>query len=305
MSHEINRVLSTAANGVWAIDTGKAQQIAAMLALRADGEPSAGFEPRPRQTALRETLATEDGTVHVLRVHGTIFPRANILSEFSGGVSLVQFQQAFQQAAQDTSASAIILDVDSPGGMVDFVPETAAMIRAARNGERPIVAVANPIAASAAYWLASQADELLTTPSGAVGSIGVYMMHEDISAALEMQGVKPTFIFDGIRKVERNNAEPLSKEARGAMQEEVSDIFSRFVADVATARGVDESVVRADPESADASFGGGRAVLAERAVSAGLADGIATLAEVMQRFAGSGRQRNASMQMRRRRLQVI
>ena len=91
---------------------------------------------------------------------------------------------------REPSISAIVLDVDSPGGSVFGVEELATEIRAAR-GTKPVVAVANSMAASAAYWIASQADELVITPGGMVGSIGVLTAHEDISKAQEMAGIKP------------------------------------------------------------------------------------------------------------------
>ncbi len=88
----------------------------------------------------------------------------------------------------DFNIDTIVLDVDSPGGNYYGTPETSSKIRAARDS-KPIIAVANSLAASAAYWIASAADEIVVTPSGDVGSIGVLAVHTDFSAANEKIGV--------------------------------------------------------------------------------------------------------------------
>ncbi len=89
-------------------------------------------------------------------------------------------------------------------------------IRDVRAAGKPVSAVAHHWAASAAYWLASAADELVVTPSGEVGSIGVYVYHEDISKRLGMLGVTPTLIKAGANKAEGHPAFPLGEEAAGA-----------------------------------------------------------------------------------------
>lgn len=294
MPHEIDRVLQAAAAGVWLIDPQKAAQIVAALILRSEGHTEwAGERREPVYAA--EPVQGRRGAVHVLRLHGSIFPRAGMMAAMSGGASLERFQQAFRDAAADPNAQAIVLDVDSPGGMVDLVPETAAMIHGARRADRPIVAVANTLMASAAYWIASAADEIVATPSATVGSIGVYTMHEDLSAALEQAGVKRSFISAGPRKVEGNRFEPLDDTARAALQAEVEATYNAFVRDVARFRGVSASVVRADPESAEQHYGGGRAYNTQTAARLGMVDRVATFDDTVMRVAGSRRSRRASL----------
>jgi signal peptide peptidase SppA len=166
--------------------------------------------------------------------------------------------------------------VDSPGGVTDLVPETAAEIRAARE-RKPITAVANTMAASAAYWLASQASEVVVTPSGWLGSIGVYMLHVDWSGNNAQIGVKPTYISAGKYKTEGNPEEPLSESAREHMQEDVDRFYSMFLSDVALGRGVDVETVRAD-------FGEGRVLLAEPSLQAGMADRVETFEDAVARL---------------------
>jgi capsid assembly protease len=291
MPHEIRRVLNAFATRAWFIDPRKAAEIVAMLQLRASLGPrqisyrdTKAFdqedERRERQASVHET-----GTIRVLRLYGSIVPRMERVEDVSQtAASLVDFGRAFDAAANDPNVKAIIIDVDSPGGTVDLVPETAAKIRGARRDDRPIVAVANTIAASAAYWLASAADELVITPSGEVGSIGVYCVHQDISETLAASGIRVTFISDGPRKVEGNSFEPLDPAARDALAASVRYYYDLFVKDVAKARGVPVSVVMADPEKTEKHFGGGRTYPAKVAVQLGMADRVDTLENTIQRL---------------------
>src|SRR5207237_10294998 len=121
-------------------------------------------------------------------------------------------------------------------------PDPAPEPRAAR-GAKPITAAVNTMAASAAYWLASQADEVVITPSGLAGSIGVYLVHEDWSAANAQMGIDVTYISAGRFKTEANPDEPLSEDAKAALQAEVDDLYSLFVTDVATGRNPSERPV--------------------------------------------------------------
>lgn len=314
MPHEIERILEAASHSVWLIDEAKAHQILAFLSLRAGGPAavSAELEAAPQEMQVFEASGVSapsgvaSGRVYVIPVHGTIFPRANMMSAFSGGVSLSQFQQQFRQAAEDTDARAIVLDIDSPGGVVDLVQETAAMIRGARRAGRPIIAVANTLAASAAYWLASAADEIVISPSGMVGSIGVFTHHDDLSARAERDGIRRTYVYEGPRKVERNPFAPLGDEARAALQSSVRATYEAFTKDVAAGRGVPVSVVRADPEQADRHFGGGRAYHAREAVRLGMADRIESFDQVLTRLTkGQPARRARRADMARRRLALI
>jgi capsid assembly protease len=222
------------------------------------------------------------GTVAVIPLTGVLTPRASLLSFlFGGGGGLVDFRDMFREAVNSPDVGAIVLDVDSPGGLIDLVPETAAEVRAAR-GAKPIVAVVNTMAASGAYWIACQADELVVTPSGVAGSIGVYMVHEDWSGWNEQQGIVPTYISAGKYKVEGNPDQPLSEEAAADWQREADDLYGLFVADVAAGRGVSEDQVRS-------GYGQGRTVRpAARVLEAGLADRVDTLENVIGELLAAG-----------------
>jgi signal peptide peptidase SppA len=221
-----------------------------------------------------------DKGVAIISMQGAITPKATLLGALFGCGNLDTFKSQLTTAVNSPDVKSIVFNIDSPGGLVDQVPETAEMIRAARD-VKPIVAVANTQAASAAYWLASQAHEIVVTPSGEVGSIGVYQMHKDISASMAKAGVKPTLISAGKYKVEGNPFEPLSEEAQASYQQPVNDYYDMFTKGVAQGRGVSVDDVRN-------GYGEGRVLLAQRAVRSGLADRVATLDQTVNRLS-SGR----------------
>lgn len=197
------------------------------------------------------------------------------MAAMSGATAMETFRSDVRAAVADPDIATIVLDVDSPGGVVDMIPETAALLRQAR-AQKPIVAVSNTMAASAAYYLASQADEVVASPSSLTGSIGVYTTHEDWSGAYEQAGVDVSLIKAGRFKAEGTEWQPLTEEARAHIQESVDEAYDMFVKDVARGRGVKASDVRD-------GFGEGRALRADAAKAAGLVDRIETLDETLAR----------------------
>lgn len=226
------------------------------------------------------------GQVAVLPIVGLLTHRGGMV-ESTRTTSTAAIGYAVKALAADAGVSAIVLEVDSPGGEVAGTIEAGDVIRAAARS-KPIVAVANSHAGSAAYWLASQASELFVTPSGQVGSIGVYSAHEDQSKALETQGRKVTLISAGKFKTEGNPFEPLGDEARAARQATVDHYYGLFVKAVARGRGV-------SPEAAREGFGQGRMVDAQAAVVQGMADRVGTLDDAIRRAAALAGERRRGM----------
>ena len=216
------------------------------------------------------------GAIAVLPLYGMVSQRAGMMQEMSGGTSCEAFCAQIRQLAADPGIVAIVIDVDSPGGSVYGVPEAAQAIFDAR-AAKPIVAVSNALNASAAYWLSSQAHEMVASPSSETGSIGVYAAHCDESKAQEMEGKHYTLISAGKFKVEGNPYEPLSEEAMAAMQARTDRVYEDFVAAVARGRGVSADAVRS-------GYGQGRVVGAKQAVALGLADRVDTLEGTIARL---------------------
>jgi len=216
--------------------------------------------------------------IAVLPLLGPITQRAGLFTAFFGGTSTEKWGQAFDDLIASSAVGAVVIDGDSPGGSVAGVAELADKVFKAR-GTKPVVFVANTWLASAAYWIASQGDQIVVTPSGEVGSIGVWSMHVDMSEALEKLGQKVTLISAGKFKTEFNPYEPLSEEAEAYEQEVVNRYYGEFVAAVARGRNVTAKAVRN-------GFGEGRMVGAKDAVAEGMADRVATLEQTVKRLGG-------------------
>ncbi|MGE3075480.1 MAG: S49 family peptidase [Dehalococcoidia bacterium] len=234
------------------------------------------------------------GSIARLYLSGPLERHPSLLSLLFGGTSLELFGVQFAAAVREPSVKGILIDVDSPGGDVYGLTEMAARIRAAR-GTKPIIAVANAEAASGAYWLASQADEVVITPSGQMGSIGVIYVHRDLTAAAAKQGVGFRIFRSSPRKADANPYEGLTPAAAKDIQAQVDAYDQMFVQDVARGRGVSAERVRS-------SFGAGRMMLAQEAVKAGLADRVETVAQAAARLSrgtvpsrplGASRQNNS------------
>lgn len=281
----IDAVLRAVQRELWAIVPEKLDAICEVLRLRAEHgrftveELHARLgDPEPRAVVTN----TRDG-VAVIPVVGIIAQRRPLMGDLSdgGGASTERIGGLLDQALAAEDVRGIVLDVDSPGGTVQGVAELHAKIRAAR-GRKPIVAVANSNANSAAYWIAAAADELVATPSALVGSIGVYTVHVDESRALEQAGLAIHVYRAGKFKAEGVDGGPLSDEAEAAIQDTVDAIYGLFVRDVAQARGVTPAQVRE-------GYGLGRAVVAQQALADGMVDRIGTLDETIARLANPRR----------------
>jgi signal peptide peptidase SppA len=217
------------------------------------------------------------GPVAVIPIRGVIDHHSSWLMQYFGGCSIDQLRADLRQALADPAVTSIVLDIDSPGGNVAGVTELAAEIRAAR-GQKRIVAVANTMACSAAYWIASQATEVVVTPSGQAGSVGVYAVHMDYSRALEEAGVTVTIISSADHKTDGNEYEPLSDDAKADIQKAVDAFDRQFTGDVAKGRNITAAAVKAN-------YGEGRSLLATDALAAGLVDSIETLENTVRRVA--------------------
>lgn len=220
----------------------------------------------------------KSGRVAQINIVGSITRRGSIWSEFFGGATVEGTRAALRTVAADDTVSTVLLNIDSPGGTVDGLPELAAEIRKLRESKH-VVAVANSLAASAAYWLASQADEVVAAPEALVGSIGVFTTHDDQSAWLEKMGIKTTYIHAGKYKVEANPDQPLSADAEQHLQGIVDNAYSLFVSDVAKGRGVTAAKVKSD-------YGEGRVLTAQEAKAAGMIDRVAGYHETIGRLTG-------------------
>lgn len=220
----------------------------------------------------------KSGRVVRVPIMGEISHRDSFWSWLTGGSTVEGLIKTLREIGADDSVSTVLLDIDSPGGTVAGIPELANEVRRL-SASKHVVALANSLAASAAYWIGSQADEFVATPEAMVGSVGVFAVHEDWSAAMDQAGVKMTYITAGKYKAEGNPAQPLSEEARQHLQTIVDASYDLFVADVAKGRAVSAADVRGN-------YGEGRVLSAQDAKAAGMIDRIAGYDETVKRLMG-------------------
>ena len=175
--------------------------------------------------------------IAVIPVRGTLMKRFSYLGAASGFSSYASVAQAAQAALADAQVKGVLLDVDSPGGSTHGCFELSDLLYQMRGGQKPMWAIANDLAASAAYALASSVDRVWVTRTGGVGSVGVFALHADQSGFDEQAGVKYTYIYAGEKKTDGNPHEALSKSAKSDIQAEVDRENQIFVATVARNRG--------------------------------------------------------------------
>jgi capsid assembly protease len=233
----------------------------------------------------REIRGAGERNIGVVPIIGTMMYRSGYFSGLLGATSTKDATQAVLTHRFDPNVDSIVLVVDSGGGETTGVCELAQEIRAAA-ASKPVTAMIDGAACSAAYWAISGASEIVMMPSGLTGSIGVFALHLDQSRLLDRIGIVPTFVRAGRFKADLNELEPLTKEARTALQRQVDDCYSTFVGDVAKGRKVNASDVRD-------GFGEGRTVTAKEALRLNMIDRIDTLTATIQRVARESRGRGA------------
>lgn len=285
MRGELTGLLSAVRAHPWAIlpeyldaieaIVGRVTQADILTALAADGHAD---RMNGSRTALAAVGAPLDGAslstmrdgAAIVPVLGAIFPRAAMIRSSADGTALDAIMRDFRVAQTAEAVERIVLLVDSPGGIVSGLGEAADTIR---SSAKPVTAYVTGIAASAAYWLASQAREIVLDPAASVGSIGVV-------ASMSRQVVPGQ---DGRRSFDvvssgapLKRPDPETEDGRAAIQAEVDAMESVFVADVAAGRRVSTDVVRS-------RYGRGAMVAAQSAIAAGMADRIGTLESVIGR----------------------
>lgn len=209
--------------------------------------------------------------VAVIPVVGTLVRRTVGLEAQSGLTSYGLIAERLDAALADNAVKGILLDIDSPGGEAGGVFDLADKIFAARK-VKPIWAVANDEAFSAAYAIAAATDKIYLSRTGGVGSIGVIAVHLDQSQAEADAGLKYTAIYAGEHKNDLSPHEPLSDPARAQLQAEVDRVYALFTESIARMRGIDLSAVKAT--EAALYFG-------EQSLAVGLADRIGTMGDAL------------------------
>lgn len=243
----------------------KLDTILGVLAPRLRGETLPfGAKPTMRDYEVQNGVA-------LIPVVGTLVRRTVGLEAQSGLTSYGLIAERLDAALADNAVKGILLDIDSPGGEAGGVFDLADKIFAARK-VKPIWAVANDEAFSAAYAIAAATDKIYLSRTGGVGSVGVIAVHLDQSVAEADAGIKYTAVFAGEHKNDLSPHEPLSDPARAQLQAEVDRVYALFTESVARMRSIDLSAVKAT--EAALYFG-------EQSLAVGLADRIGTMGDAL------------------------
>ncbi|QGU10429.1 S49 family peptidase [Leclercia sp. J807] len=228
-----------------------AEQIAEPLALFGDDE-----EMGPRTA---RSYQITNG-IAVLPVSGTLVSKTRSLQPYSGMTGYNGIIARLQQAMSDPGVDGILLDMDTPGGMVSGAFDCADIIARMRD-IKPVWALANDMNCSAGQLIASAASRRLVTQTARTGSIGVMMAHSNYGAALKTQGVEVTLIYSGDHKVDGNPYEKLPKDVRDDFQTRIDATRRMFAEKVAAYTGMSvqavldtEAAVFSGQESVDAGL---------------------------------------------------
>ena len=222
----------------------------------------------------RQGYIDKASRIAVLPVVGGLVHRSESINPMSGMTGYTALQNQLIDYFESPAVAGILLDMDTPGGEVSGLAELANFVREASK-EKPIWAIANGMAASAGYWLASGASRVIAAPNSAIGSIGVITAHVDRSKQMEKSGQKVTLIHAGKHKTAGNPFEALPDDVRASVQASLDATYREFVNAVAENRGLKPSLVQGteaamfDPASA---------------IRAGLADGTGTFGETLAAF---------------------
>lgn len=216
--------------------------------------------------------------VAIIPIHGFLTKRTEAFAPIFGTTSYEEVYNAILQAQKDPEVDSILLDIDSPGGEVAGLFDLVDFIYKSRD-VKPIYAIANDHAFSAAYAIASATSRIFINRTSGVGSIGVIATHVDVSEADKKDGIKYTTVFAGAKKNDLTPHEPISNDAMNDLQIEVNRLYEMFVETVARNRNLSSAQIKAT--QAATYFG-------ENAVEIGLADEMAVGNELFEKIAELG-----------------
>jgi signal peptide peptidase SppA len=206
---------------------------------------------------------TSNGTA-IVSIVGVMQKARDVWMEVFGGASTEEARDAVRTAAADPDVDALFLRIDSPGGDVAGTQELADAVYEARQA-KPVAAHIEDLGASAALWVASQADMVTANESARVGSVGVVTVLADVEKALEADGITVHVVSSGEFKGLLH--EPgVSEKALDYVQGQVDDLAGVFQAAIARGRGMGEKAL--------AAVSDGRVYMAPRAQELGLIDAV-------------------------------
>lgn len=270
------KAIDLVANGApWCITDDMMQTIVAVAERTTSPEAVAAQLGRPLDNT---RMVTERNGVAIIPVSGPIFPRANLMTELSGATSIEILAQDFSKALASPSIDAIVLDVDSPGGNVVGINEFAGMVRAA---DKPVTAYVGGMAASAAYWIASAADNIVIDATAQVGNVGVVTRARIAKEQDAVQLVSS--------RAPDKRPDLSTDQGKAIIQAEIDAVEDVFLSTVATNRNSTVDAMAAHR---------GRVLVGRHAVEAGFADSLGSFESVIAGLSGQHNRRGTTMSVK-------
>ncbi|EFQ6907302.1 S49 family peptidase [Escherichia coli] len=210
--------------------------------------------------------------IAILPVSGTLVHKLGTLRPYSGMTGYDGLTARLQMAVNDPDVRGILLDIDSPGGQAAGAFDCADMIYRLRE-QKPVWALCNDMACSAAMLLAAACTRRLVTQTAKIGSIGVMMAHTSYEKQLAQEGVDITLIYSGQHKVDGNSIQALPAGVRADFQRRIDEARRMFVDKVARYTGLSsEAVMNTEAAVYDGQAG----------IDAGLADQLINAADAVE-----------------------
>jgi len=250
----------------------KLEVILGVVARKLAGNALATAPPPSIEPASAGAVQHLDG-IAVIPILGTLVRRSAYLDAASGLASYHEIEAQAEQAFADPRVKAVLLEIDSSGGEAGGVFDLAQRLRQlARTSGKPLWAIADEAALSAAYALGCAAERLWLTQTAEVGSVGVVAVHVDESVADAKAGLSYTLLHAGAHKVDGHAHAPLPAPVAASIQADIEQMHEQFIALVAGFRRLTPELVRATEA---------RVYRGQAAIEAGLADQVGTRHEVL------------------------
>lgn len=255
--------------GDWAIDPCHYESASKVGWSRVGDSPGA-------RTALVPTVERGGSIIALV---GLIGPLIKYGLAGNAQTSSVYQREVIKALGRDETIDAIMLVIDSPGGTVAGTVDLADAVRDVAK-IKPVVAHIDELAASAAYWVASQASTIFASNSAAqAGSIGVFVSVLDAHRAFESAGLESVVIKTGPFKGIGIFGAEITEEHRAYVQRRINETGQLFKVTVATGRGM--SYTEVDDAATGGTFAGAEAIRRK------LIDGVIGREEVLE-IIGSG-----------------
>lgn len=264
-------------NAPWAMLPSSIREIQEIYAVHCKGDKIdiAAVEARLGRplASNQQAYTVREGGIAVLSVEGILAPKANLFMQISGGTSAQMLVSQIQSAAADSRVKGLVQLVDSPGGSVFGTPEWAAVVKELAT-VKPVVTVSDATIASAAYWGGAAANAVyLTGPTVHAGSIGVY-------SRMALSQPDPGGVEFTRGKFKRGglNGQAPSAEFMAYFEGQLDHMYSVFVEAIADYRSTSIDAVLE-------TMADGRVFIGQQAIDAGLADGFATVDQIVEQMA--------------------